>query len=93
VAYGTEVDRVREILLSCVKGAEHLCDNPAPRVRFREFGDSGLLFELLAWVDEPLYRGRVVDDLNTKVYKAFNEACIEIPYAKQDLYIKEMPKG
>jgi len=91
VAYGSDVDRVRNTLLSCATGVEHICQNPEPRVRFREFGDSGLLFELLVWIEKPVYRGRVLDRLNTNVYTTFNEAGIEIPYAKQDLYIKEMP--
>ncbi len=92
VAYGSDVDTVREALLSGVRGVEHVCDSPAPRVRFREFGDSGLLFELLAWIDEPVYRGRVLDELNTRVYRAFSEAGIEIPYSKYDIYIKESPR-
>ncbi len=92
-AYGSDVDQVREVLLSCVDGVEHLVADPEPRVRFREFGNSGLRFELLAWIDEPVYRGRVLDTLNTRVYKAFNEAGIEIPYNKHDLYIKEMPQS
>ena len=92
-AYGSDVDQVNEVLMSCVEGVAHLCDQPSPRVRFREFGDSGLLFELLAWIDEPVFRGRVLDALNTKVYKAFAEAGIEIPYAKYDVYIKEAPDG
>jgi len=91
-AYGSDVDQVREVLLGCVEGVANLCGDPVPRVRFREFGDSGLLFELLAWIDQPVYRGRVLDALNTKVYKAFAEAGIEIPYAKQDVYIKELPQ-
>ena len=92
VAYGSDVDKVREILYSCVKGIDHICNQPEPRVRFREFGDSGLLFELLAWIDKPVYIGIVLDRLNTKIYKTFNEAGIEIPYPKQDVYIKQMPE-
>ena len=38
-----------------------------------------------------MYRGRVLDSLHTNVYKAFNREGIEIPYAKQDVYIKELP--
>ncbi len=90
-AYGSDVDRVNEVLLACVGGVDHLCDEPTPRVRFREFGASGLVFELLAWIDQPVYRGRVMHALNTKVYKAFAEAGIEIPYSKHDVYIKEAP--
>jgi len=90
-AYGSDVDQVEKVLLSCVKDADHVCGAPAPRVRFREFGASGLVFELLAWIDEPVFRGRVMHELNRRVYKAFNASGIEIPYAKQDVYIKEMP--
>jgi len=90
-AYGSDVDQVEEVLLGCVEDADHVCDQPAPRVRFREFGASGLVFELLAWIDKPVFRGRVTHELNRRVYKAFNASQIEIPYAKRDVYIKEMP--
>ena len=43
------------------------------------------------WVDDPELRGRAVDLLNDAIYKQFNAEKIEIPYAKQDLYIKAMP--
>jgi MscS family membrane protein len=92
VAYGSDVDQVRDVLLACVEGAPYVASEPAPRVRFRAFGASGLDFELLAWIDLPVYRGRVIDDLNRKVYMAFNRTGIEIPYAKHDVYVKELPK-
>ena len=91
-AYGSDVDQVREVLLSCADDAPWLAKNPSPRVRFRSFGDSGLDFELLAWVERPLYRGRALDELNARVYTAFNKEGIEIPYPKQDVYVKEMPR-
>ena len=91
-AYGSDVDQVRDVLLSCTVEAPCLVSDPAPRVRFRSFGDSGLDFELLAWIEEPLYRGRVLDELNRRVYKAFIAAGIEIPYPKQDVYVKELPR-
>lgn len=90
-AYGSDVDQVRDVLLGCSEGAPYLVADPAPRVRFRTFGDSGLDFELLAWIEKPLYRGRVLNELNRRVYKAFIEAGIEIPYPKQDVYVKELP--
>jgi MscS family membrane protein len=89
VAYGSDVDQVREVLLSATEGVPHVSPEPTPRVRFREFGDSGLRFELLAWIDEPVYRGRVLDQLNAAVYNGLGAAGIEIPYAKYDIYIKE----
>ena len=91
-AYGSDVDQVRDVLLACTEDAPFLVDEPAPRVRFRAFGESGLDFELLAWIERPVYRGRVLDDLNRRVYKAFAAAGIEIPYAKRDVYVKELPR-
>jgi small-conductance mechanosensitive channel len=90
-AYGSDVDQVEEVLLGCVEEVEHVVDEPSPRVRFRSFGASGLVFELLAWIEERVFRGRVLHALNGKVYKAFAAEGIEIPYAKQDVYVKEMP--
>jgi small-conductance mechanosensitive channel len=92
-AYGSDVDQVEKVLLACVEGVPNICELPAPRVRFREFGASGLAFELLAWIDEPVFRGRVLHQLNSKVYRSFNTAGIEIPYSKQDVYVKEFPGG
>ncbi|MEJ2188665.1 MAG: mechanosensitive ion channel family protein [Acidobacteriota bacterium] len=93
VAYGSDIDQVREVLSACVEGVEYVCDQPPARVRFRAFGDSGLLFELLAWIEEPVFSGRVLDALNSNVYRAFAAAGIEIPYAKHDVYIKELPQN
>ena len=42
-------------------------------------------------VENPELRGRATHRLNCSIYKSFNENEIEIPYAKQDLYIKELP--
>ena len=92
VAYGSDIDKVRDILTDIALKEEAVCEDPEPRVRFRAFGASGLDFELLCWIDQPVLRGRLTDALNCQVYKRFIEEKIEIPYRKHDLYIKEMPK-
>jgi small-conductance mechanosensitive channel len=91
VAYGSDIDIVREILLSVAGKEAAVCSDPEPRVRFRMFGASSLDFELLCWVDEPMLSGRVIDALNCAVYKVFREEKIEIPYSKHDVYVKELP--
>ncbi len=87
VAYGSDVDQVRQVLMEIGKGNEQVAATPAPRVRLRSFGDSGVDFELLCWIDEPVLRGRVLDALNTAVYKRFQAEGIEIPYPKRDVYL------
>ncbi|MEW8625557.1 MAG: mechanosensitive ion channel family protein [Candidatus Thiodiazotropha sp.] len=91
VAYGVDIDEVKTILLSIAQDTSEVCNDPEPRVRFRTFGASSLDFELLCWVDNPELRGRVIDTLNSTIYKKFLEQGVEIPYSKQDLYIKELP--
>ncbi|MFT5274965.1 MAG: MscS family membrane protein [Saprospiraceae bacterium] len=71
---------------------ELVCKYPAPRVRFREFGNSGLAYELLCWIDEPELSGRETHQLNSSVHQAFIRSKMEIPFPKQDLYIKQLPK-
>lgn len=92
VAYGTDTDRVREILMEIAMNEPLVTETPEPRIRFRAFGASSLDFELLCWIEDPELRGRTLDKLNDAVYKQFNQNNIEIPFAKQDIYIKEMPK-
>ncbi len=92
VAYDSDVDKVREVLMKLAVEEDHVCSSPEPRVRFRAFGQSSLDFELLSWIDEPVVRGQVLDALHCRVIKEFRAAGIEIPYPKRDLYIKEMPQ-
>lgn len=91
VAYGSDVDQVCDLLVSLAKTHEEICENPAPRVRMRGFGASSLDFELLCWIEHPELRGLLSHQLYMEIYKAFAEQDIEIPYSKQDLYIKELP--
>jgi MscS family membrane protein len=93
VAYGSDVDQVREVLAQAAADCGYLVVEPAPRVRFREFAASGLRFQVMGWVEQPVLRGRATDALNTAIYKGLNAAGIEIPYSKHDVYIKEAPAG
>jgi len=92
VAYGSDINQVKQILLDVAENEADICDSPEARVRFRSFGNSSVDFELLGWIAEPVLRGRVLDSLYSDVYKRFNAEKIEIPYNKQDVYIKELPK-
>lgn len=87
VTYGSDLQTVRQLLLEVAAEHSGVSEEPAPRVRFRSFGDSALEHELLCWIDEPVLRGRVTDALNNAVYEKFRAAGIEIPYPKRDVYL------
>ena len=92
-AYGSDVDLVCQVLHDVGLAHEETCQDPEPRVRMRGFGASSLDFELLCWIEEPRDRGRISHEIYMAIYKGFAAADIEIPFAKQDLYIKEFPTG
>lgn len=91
VAYDSDIDLVRTVLMGIANTDDSICKDPEPRVRFRQFSGSSLNFELLVWIDKPALKGRIIDILNCKILQEFRVHQIEIPYAKQDLYIKEIP--
>lgn len=91
VAYGSDIDQVRKTIMEIAAGDSLVCDVPPPTLRFRVFGASSLDFELRCWVYHPRLCSVVIDSLNTKIYKEFDRLGIEIPYSKQDLYIKGLP--
>ncbi|MCY3775162.1 MAG: mechanosensitive ion channel family protein [Candidatus Aminicenantes bacterium] len=91
VAYGSDVDQVRDLLLAVAEEEPLVRPEPAPRVRFRQFGDSGLIFELLCWIAEAELRGRAIDALHTRAYKILGDAGIEIPFPQQDINIRQAP--
>ena len=93
VAYGSDIDQVRSLLMEISESSENVCKNPSPRVRFRSFGDSGILIELLFWIEKPEDRGRIKDEINSDIYKHFINEKIEIPYPQRTIHLKtsEMP--
>lgn len=93
VAYGSDIDHVIKTLNEVAAENPDVLDNPAPRVRFRQFGESSLDFELLGWIARPVDRGRVKHELHCAVYRAFTREAIEIPYPQRDLHVKTMPAG
>ncbi|MFB3082861.1 MAG: mechanosensitive ion channel family protein, partial [Gammaproteobacteria bacterium] len=92
-AYGSDIDHVRQLLMNAAEEEPGVCESPEPRVRFRSFGDSGLAFELLCWVRLPVMRGQIEDKLNCDIYKRFAKEGIEIPYPKQDVYVRHLPSS
>ena len=87
VAYGSDIDKVREVLMQIAHDSQFASESPAPRVRFRGFGDSSLDFHLMVWIERPAFRGRALDQLNTAVYKRFNEEGIEIPFPQRVVHM------
>ncbi len=90
VAYGTDLARVPETLLSAAREVPHIADDPAPSVAFVRFGESSVDFELRCFVADIFQRGEATLALALAVDRALHEAGIEIPFPQRDLHIKSV---
>ena len=91
VAYGTDIDEFEALAIEVVQAESLVLDSPKPRARLRSFGDSALQYEILCWVNGPTRRRRAQHELNRALYKALNDADIEIPYPKRDVTVTTGP--
>ena len=89
VAYGTEIEKAKDIMYQIALASDMICAEPEPRVRFREFGESGLRLQLLGWIERPELRGLAIDKLSTEIYNAYNKENIEIPFPQRTVHIKK----
>ncbi len=95
VAYGSDTDRVRDILLKISEDHTKVISDgsaPEPKVLFMSFGDSSLNFELRAFIQNIDERLQVVSDLNFAIDAAFREHGIEIPFPQRDLHVRSWQK-
>ncbi|MGH7834923.1 MAG: mechanosensitive ion channel family protein, partial [Candidatus Binatia bacterium] len=85
-AYGTDPDRVIEILVGVARKHPAVLADPEPLAVFDRFGDSALHFTLLCWsfVDE-FFLTR--SELTIAINKAFKEAGVQIPFPQQDVHV------
>ena len=80
VAYGTDVNRVSEILLECARANKKVLKTPAPYVLFQNFGASALEFELRCYSSN-IWAGWVIpSELRYEINRRFIEEGIEIPF-------------
>ncbi len=88
VAYGTDADRVRDLLLQVAKEEPLVIANPPPTAWFMAFGPSSLDFELRVFVQEILDRNRARTAMMTRIASLFREQGIEIAFPQLDLNLK-----
>jgi len=88
VAYGSDVAKVKKVILECAKRHSEVVNNPKPICRFSEFSDSSMNFELLFWSKNRFRVEEVKSDLRYMIYSEFAKNDIRIPFPQRDLHLK-----
>ncbi len=96
VSYGTRVEEIEKVILGALKLSKlshYKIGKKKPSVVFTSLGNSSINFELFVWVKDDLtLRPRhTTSECLKLIYKALNDANINIPFPQQDIYIKELP--
>ncbi|MBS4173149.1 mechanosensitive ion channel domain-containing protein [Bacillus sp. FJAT-49736] len=96
IAYGTDVEKVRDMLMEIAREESLVSPavllDPEPFVNFVGFGDFCLNFELSLMISDYNQLGTIKSNLNFRINKLYVENRIEIPYPHRDLHIKSIDR-
>lgn len=88
VSYGSDVRLVENILYQCADACEGISAKPSPFVRFNDFGNSSLDFQLFFWTDQSFEVENIKSALRYEIDAKFRENNITIPFPQRDIHIK-----
>ncbi len=92
VAYGSDLDKVQEIMLQALKDQPGvILDDPdrAPFCRFQEFGDSSLNFKATAWISDLFDQWKIAHNARLEINRRFAEEEIEIPFPQRVIHMEK----
>ena len=87
VAYGSDVQVVKNVLLETATNHSKIMKNKKPFVRFNNFGDSALEFQLFFWTNKAFVIENIKSDLRFSIDEVFRKNNIKIPFPQQDIHI------
>ena len=88
VAYGSDTQKVKDLLIKVAANNQSVLDYPKPFVRFVNFGDSSLDFELFFWSRNLMFIENTKSDLRFDIDNIFRENNITIPFPQRDVWFK-----
>jgi small-conductance mechanosensitive channel len=91
VSYGSDMEKVRDILLDCAGKNPHVVTRDKlykTTVRMADFGDSSVQFELLFYSDNMFRIESTKSDIRFQIWHAFKEHGVQIPFPQRDLHIR-----
>lgn len=90
IAYGSDTEKVRQVVLNAVKIIDTVIEEPEPVVQFLKMSDFSLDFIARAWVKEYTEAYSTKIKMTDEIYNALNRAGISIPFPTRTVYTKEV---
>lgn len=92
VAYGSDVEKVEELLYQVAEEHPLVLNDPSPSVFFLAFGASSLDFELRVHINSIDHRLSTIHIINKNIDKLFKENDIEIAFPQMDVHVRDWPQ-
>jgi len=89
VGYGTDVDEARRIMVEALGSEGWVMHDRPVEALLLEFGESALVFRVRCWIEHYMETRRVMDKMNSALYKALNQAAIKIPNPQREVRLLE----
>jgi len=89
VAYGSDVARVKEVVLDAISNLDDISREPGPQVLFLNMGDFSLDMSARVWVDDYDLQFARQLEMTELVYNILNKNGIEIPFPTRTVYMKQ----
>ncbi|MBI2649888.1 mechanosensitive ion channel family protein [Candidatus Woesearchaeota archaeon] len=89
VKYGSDVEKVKKIVMEQLSSMKDILKEPAPQVIFHELGEFSLKFKAFFWVSSLEKKMEAKENVATAIYNALNKNKIGIPFPTRTVYMKE----
>lgn len=89
VAYGSNIDKVKKLILKEVKQISYISEDYEPHIKFIEMANSSLNFNAYFYITSFEDKLSAIDEANTRIYNSLNKAGIEIPFPQLDVKLKK----
>lgn len=91
VAYGSDLELVRSLLLQAAGEVPKVLRQPPPSVLLANFGDSALVHRLRVWIDDPGNASSIMSEVRRSIERLFRAHNVEIAFPQTDLHLRSLP--
>lgn len=88
VAYGSDTQQIKDLLLQSVSEDSRILKRPKPFVAFEDFGDSALQFRVYFYISDSFIDPVIKSDIRFKIDALFRAHDISIPFPQRDVHIR-----
>ena len=88
VAYGTDVEKVKVLLIEAANSNTSILGKPEPIVLFTDFGESSLDFKIIFTINNSFEAILIKSEIRFKINELFKENDITIPFPQRDVYLQ-----